>query len=351
MAEKKKGKKSAAKAPAPPAAEFAGDITANGRDNASGRENASARDGSSVRKASVKTEIGADIASVIVSGADRYNIALVIAVNVMLVLAGVMICAMAFDVSGAGGYSVFSYFSSGYKVRARLGAAAGGWADGAYVLTGITMLIAVLVPLALAVKNLVVYLVKREARINALDGAAAFAVTALFVGTVNICGANMTAGHTVAYVVTLAVFALYLVVSAARRGDMRSAILPTATLAAVTVALFTLTASPVWTGGGSIYAAGAASRSGIAAIAFVMLAAAVVLLAAISAMQAIKVSPALGFAVNTALAVAVTAALVLFAVSAPRSFGSGGAYVFGSVFCAILCVGYALTAPVMKKRA
>lgn len=290
---------------------------------------------------------------------DKARLPIFVIANALLALSAILLIIAAFDITYYVGdksvtewYSVIGYFKNAAEIKARLGGVAFGWANGGYTAIGILMVLSFLVPLALIVKNIILSIKNKDKRVGALDGAVSAAFITAYLGIVNLYGANMTAGHIAALIVAL-VFVGFALFCAALRGEGIFAVAFAAiNIALVTLAMFLLTASPVYDQAGW-YAAAAASTESGASAAFVMLLATVAAFALTIVMQFIRLPKITDAIVPAAAGAFAVVALILVASVMPDGFGLNAGFVCGvvvTVLTAVVNVLFALLPPLKKLK-
>lgn len=293
------------------------------------------------------------------SAVDKGCLPIFVIANALLALSAVLLIIAAFDITYYVGdksvtewYSVIGYFKNAAEIKARLDGVAFGWANGGYTAIGILMVLSFLVPLALIVKNIILLIKNKDKRVGALDGAVSAAFITAYLGIVNLYGANMTAGHIAALIVTL-VFVGFALFSAALRGEGIFAVMFAAgNIVLVMLGMFLLTASPVYDQAGW-YAAAAASTESGASVAFVMLLATVAAFALMIVMQFIRLPKIMDAIVPSAAGALSVVALILVASVMPDGFGLNAGFICGvvvTVLIAVINVLFALLPPLKRLK-
>lgn len=290
---------------------------------------------------------------------DKGCLPIFVIANALLALSAILLIIAAFDITYYVGdksvtewYSVIGYFKNAAEIKARLGGVAFGWANGGYTAIGILMVLSFLVPLALIVKNVILLIKNKDKRVGALDGAVSAAFITAYLGIVNLYGANMTAGHIAALIVALVLVGFALFCAALRGEGIFAVAFAAINIALVTLAMFLLTASPVYDQAGW-YAAAAASTESGASAAFVMLLATVAAFALTIVMRFIRLPKITDAIVPAAAGALSVVALILVASVMPDGFGLNAGFVCGvvvTVLTAVVNVLFALLPPLKKLK-
>lgn len=290
---------------------------------------------------------------------DKARLPIFVIANALLALSAILLIIAAFDITYYVGdksvtewYSVIGYFKNAAEIKARLGGVAFGWANGGYTAIGILMVLSFLVPLALIVKNIILSIKNKDKRVGALDGAVSAAFITAYLGIVNLYGANMTAGHIAALIVALVLVGFALFCAALRGEGIFAVAFAAVNIALVTLAMFLLTASPVYDQAGW-YAAAAASTESGASAAFVMLLATVAAFALTIVMRFIRLPKITDAIVPAAAGALSVVALILVASVMPDGFGLNAGFVCGvvvTVLTAVVNVLFALLPPLKKLK-
>lgn len=268
-----------------------------------------------------------------------------IVANALLVVSAILLLISAFDISidskgdKSEWFSLFGYFSEGKLVKSYLAVTALGWSDGAYAVIGILMVLAVLVPLALAVKNVILLLVKKNKEFHTLDAVVSFTFMLAYLAFVNLYGANMTAGHLIAFIISFVLLA-FSVFMAVALGHGKFPFFSVVNIVLITLCEFLLAATPILlTKKGTYYGASAADVAGGAGgFMFVMIIVAVAALVMYTVMQFKKLPKLFEMIVPAVLAVCPIVALICAAAGKPDGYDLGGGFVFGTILTTIVAV-------------
>ncbi len=281
---------------------------------------------------------------------------LFIVANALLLLSSILLMISAFDISIVGGksasYNLFAYLGNGDVIKGYLGGVAGEWANGAYTMLAILMLIAFIVPLALVVKNVIVLLIKKDKSIYAFDAIVAFAFLVAYLGLVNLFGANMTAGQIIAFAVSVVLLAFTVFVMLLQYHG-KFPIYSICNIVFVVLAMFLLTANPIYTKQPGWYAAAAASASGGGGFAFIMMLVALAALVLLAIIQLKKLPAIFDIIVPAAAGVCALIALISYAGGKPDGLAMGGGFVFAVVLIVLAVLAnilFALVPPLKRMR-
>ncbi len=278
--------------------------------------------------------------------------------NLLLGLSALFLLFGAFDISYisaltgdrvTAGYTVFGYFKNAAEIKLILRGVAGGWANGGYTVIGILMIFAFTVPAALAVKNLVLFFVKKSAEVRMTDAAVNIAFLTAYLGIVNMYGANMTWAH----ILSLAVSAILPAYSAAmmfiRNGYSGFPVFSCVALLLIPLCMFLLTACRIYSADG-YYAAFSADVSGGGKFAFVMLFVTLGGLAALAVMQFKEFPDLIETVLPAVVCACAVAALTAYACGRPKYLDMSGGFVFGAVATAIVAAAYIIFSAVPALR-
>ena len=272
----------------------------------------------------------------------------------MLLLSSILLLVTAFNVTSyitqeTETFSVFGYYSNGEYIKDLLSHLALEWANGGYAMIGILMFLAFLVPLALIVKNIILFIKKKDKNVHTLDAIVTLAFLLAYLGVVNLYGANMTVGQIISLIVALVLLVFTVFVMLIQRNKARLPIFSIVNIVLAIMCVFLLTAAPIYNP--PIYAAGAASLSGGAGFAFILLLATVAALVLLVLLQLIKKLPALmEIIVPIAAGVLALIALIAMASGKPDGFSMGGAFVFGVILTLLLAAANVVFAFVPKLK-
>ncbi len=270
---------------------------------------------------------------------------LFIVANSLLFLSFIFLLIGAFSISTVYGKSIygnmFTYYDNGTAIKAHWYATAGAWANGGYVMIGILMTLACLVPLALVIKNVICLIIKNDKNVHMFDAVVTFAFLIAYLGVVNMYGANMTWAHILVLVMSIILLAYTIFVILIENSEGAFPFFSIANLVMVTLCMFLLTSNKIYASAGW-YAAHAAAYSGSGGFAFVMLLVGLAALVLIAIMQVKKLPGKIAwlfeFLVPAVAGVCALIALILFASGKPTGLSLGGGFIFGAVLTMLFAV-------------
>lgn len=274
---------------------------------------------------------------------NKGKLPIFIIANVLLVLSTVLLIVAAFNITTVDlktvSYNLFTYFGKSAEVKAQLALMAGSWGKGGYIMIGILMILAMLVPLALAVKNVVLCIVKKDRNVYMLDAMISFAFMLAYIGIVNLYGANVTAGHITAFVIATLLVAFTAFAALVADSGKALPVYSMVNIPLIIVAVFLLSATPTLTGaGGPYYGARAAGVCGNGGFSFVMLLVSVFALVLLSVMQLKKLPTVLEIIVPIVSAGCALLAALLFGAGRVSGTSVGGGLIFGVIFDILLAI-------------
>lgn len=271
-----------------------------------------------------------------------------IVINSLFFVSSLLLLLVSFNVTGTGdvthGYNLFTYFTRASEVKTHLAVMADKWASGGYVMIGILMWLAFLLPLALAVKNLVIALTKKNYSVYKFDAIVSFAFMLGYLAVVNLFGTNVTAGQMIAFVVSAVDLAFTLLSLFITKSVKALPFFSLVNILLAMITVFLLVGPAVKTAAGDpIYAAKAASVANAGGY-FVMLLFAVFCLIALVIMQIKRFPKIVEIAVPLAAAVFAIISMIILGVQA-KATGSpyagitvAGGYVFGAILTILIAI-------------
>lgn len=277
---------------------------------------------------------------------NKWGLPLFIIANSLLLLSSIflMIGSFNFSVRGGGNVSasIFQYFTadSASKIKTNW-VTAGEWVDGGYVMIGILMLVAFLVPIALIAKNVVFFILKKDTKVHMLDAIVTFAFLVAYLGIVNLYGANMTWAHylSIIFSIVLLAYTIFVILLQNRGGAFP--FFSIANLVMILLCMFLLTSNKIYDES-MMYAAFAAGLSGGGGFAFVMLLFCLAALVLLIVMQVKKLPGKIAwvfeFAVPAAAGVLALIALISYAPGKPEGISMGVGYVLGTVLTMLFAI-------------
>ena len=261
----------------------------------------------------------------------------------LLVLSTVLLIVAAFNITTVSlktvSYNLFTYFGKSAEVKRHLALMAGSWGNGGYIMIGILMILAMLVPFALAVKNLVLVLVKKDKNVHMYDAIITFAFMLAYIGIINLYGANVTAGHVSAFAIATVLVAFTTFAAFIAKSGKALPIYSIVNIPLIIVAVFLLTATPTLTGGdGPYYGARAAGVCGNGGFSFIVLLVSVFALVLLSIMQLKKLPAVLEIIVPIVSAGCALLAALLFGAGRVSGTNVGAGLICGVIFDLLLAI-------------
>ena len=277
---------------------------------------------------------------------NKGKLPLWIVANALLLLSSIFLMIGAFNFSVFDGttrsLSVFNYFiaENTYIIKT-FWVTAGAWVNGGYVMIGILMWIATLVPLALIVKNVVFLVLKKDKEVHMLDAIITFAFLVAYLGVVGMYGANITWAHVLSLIMSIILLAYTIfVILLENRGGMFP-FFSIANLVWILLCMFLLTNTKIYDAP-RCYAAYVAGLDSGAVFGFVMLLIAIAVLVLLIVMQVKKLPSKIAwlfeFLVPAVAGVLALIALITFAGLTPVGYTIGPAFVCGAVFTLLLAI-------------
>lgn len=271
-----------------------------------------------------------------------------IVVNSLFFISSLLLLLVTFNVTDAGnathGYNLFTYFTKSAEVKGYLKVMAGDWANGGYVMIGILMWLAFLLPLALAVKNLIIALTKKNYNVYKFDAIVAFAFMLGYLAVINLFGTNVTAGQMIAFIVSAADLAFTLLCLFITKSVKSLPFFSLVNILLAMITVFLLVGPAAKTAAGDpIYAAKTASIASAGGF-FVMLLFAILALIALIIMQIKRFPKIVEIAVPLAAAVFAIISMIILgvqvkALTAPYAGAKvAGGYVFGAVLTILIAI-------------
>ncbi len=274
---------------------------------------------------------------------NKGKLPIFIVANVLLVLSTVLLIVAAFNITTVSlktvSYNLFSYFGKSAEVKRHLALMAGSWGNGGYIMIGILMILAMLVPFALAVKNLVLFLVKKDRNVHMYDAIITFAFMLAYIGIINLYGANVTAGHVSAFAIATVLVAFTTFAAFIAKSGKALPIYSMVNIPLIIVAVFLLTATPTLAGGdGPYYGARAAGVCGNGGFSFIVLLVSVFALVLLSIMQLKKLPAVLEIIVPIVSAGCALLAALLFGAGRVSGTNVGAGLICGVIFDLLLAI-------------
>ncbi|MCH5153673.1 MAG: zinc-ribbon domain-containing protein [Clostridiales bacterium] len=291
---------------------------------------------------------------------NKGKLPLFIVANALLFLSSLFLMLGAFSIPNPFPYmnngkpvtgTLFTYLSNADTIKMYWVGTAGEWTNGGYVMIGILMFLSFLVPLALLVKNVLFFILKKDKNVHMLDAIITFAFLVAYLGIYNLYGANPTWGQTLSLIFSIVLLAYTIfVILLQNRGGMFP-FFSIANLVMIMLCTFLLTSNAIYNVKGW-YGAYAAGHSVGGGFAFIMLLACIAALVLLTVMQVKKLPGKIAwlfeFLVPAAVGVLALIALISFAGGKPKGFGMGGGYVFGSILTMLFAIADVVFALVPK---
>lgn len=280
---------------------------------------------------------------------DKGKLPIFIAVNALFVLSAVLLLVSAFGITSyvsekSVNYNLFGYFQNATTIKDMLAHTALQWSDGAFIVIGVLMVLAALVPLALVIKNLIILIVKKSKQVYKLDAIVSVSFMLAYLAIVGLFGANITAGQIVAFIVALISFAFTVLTLTLSRNDAKIPFFSFAVIVGVIVSILLLSQTPVYNASnGSWFVASASSEvGGAGALIFITVLVAVFALVALALTQIKRLPKVLQILVPAVALVCSVIALAVSASSMPANNSMGGGFICGVVITCITCLVDAL---------
>lgn len=269
-----------------------------------------------------------------------------ITINSLFLISSIllMFASYAFGVSGVSmtHYNIFQYFANSDIVKAYLVGSAGGWADGAYVMLGILMFLAMLVPLALMIKNIIILVRKKDASVYNADALIYFGTMLLFISMVNLFGAWLSAGQVICLIISAVILAFTLLTMLITKSVKQLPFFSLVNIVLAFVALFLLTWKVYVQGDFAWSPAAAAHATTGGGFMFFMLLVSVFALVALVVLQMKRFRGAIGhiieIVVPLAAAVCALIAVICAGAAKPDGYSLSGGFVFGMVLTLVIAI-------------
>lgn len=299
----------------------------------------------------------ADKTETIITGKGKLPIFII--VNALFLVCTILLMVVSFNINSRTGtkvvghsYNLFSYLGSAAEIKGFLAGTALDWAGGAYAMIGILMVIAMLVPLALIVKNLILLFVKKNRNVYKFDAVVVFAFMLFYITIINFYGANVPGGPMVAFIIAAIdlAFTIFADLLLNRKNGQKFPLFSIVVIALVVICELVVTSLPVFTSGvNSYYGAAAASKAG--GFMFVTYLIAVLALIALVVMQLWKLPSIIDIIMPAVAAVCSLLTLIVAGAGMPKGYSIGGGFVFGTILTLLLAAAYLLFTllPVLKK--
>ncbi len=138
-------------------------------------------------------------------------------------------------------YNMFQYLAKSADIKAFITARTyAAWANGAYTMIGILMVLAVLLPLALIVKNMIILLRKKDRSVYAYDAVIYFAAMLFYIAMLNLFGSDISAGQMISFILSVVILAFtVLMLYVSKKGSLPLYSIVNIVLATIALFLFT----------------------------------------------------------------------------------------------------------------
>ncbi len=276
---------------------------------------------------------------------DKGKLPIFIVINALFVVSAVLLLVSAFSITSYAtlktvNYNLFGYFQNAATVKDMLAHTSLSWSNGAFVVIGILMILATLLPIALVVKNVILLIVKKSKQVYKLDSIVTVSFMLAYLAIVGLFGANVSVGQIIAFIIALLGFAFTVLTLTLSRSDSKIPFFSFAVIVGVIVSILLLSQTPVFNGdNGSWFAASAASEiGGAGALVFILVLVAVFALVAISLAQVKRLPKILQIAVPAAAVVCSLVALIVAAANMSDGLSLGGGFVCGVVITCLTCI-------------
>ncbi len=282
-----------------------------------------------------------------------------IIVNALFLVCSILLMVVSFNINSRSGgkivghnYNLFSYLGNAAEIKGFLAGTALSWAGGAYAMIGILMIIAMLVPIALIVKNLILLFAKKNRNVYKFDAVIVFAFMLFYITIINFYGANVPAGPMISFIIAAVdlAFTIFSDLLINRKNGQKFPFFSIAVIALVVVCELIFTSLPVFTkGNSSFYGASAASTAG--GFMFVTYLIAVLALIVLVVMQLWKLPSIIDIIMPAVAAVCSLITLIVAGAGKPTGYSIGGGFVVGTILTVLLAVAYLLFSliPALKK--
>lgn len=274
-----------------------------------------------------------------------------IVTNALFFVSAILLMFNAFSITGQGDtqhlYNIFTFLSKSSEVKTHLAAMAGDWANGAYVLLGIFMWIATILPLPFLIKNIIIAVRKKSFEVYKFDAVVFYSFMLFYLALVNLCGANVTFGLIAAFVVSAIDLVFVFLMQFITKSVKELPFFSFANIFLATLTILVLCGPTAKFNGISLYAALASDITGGGGI-FVFLLFAIVALIALIIMQIWRLPKIVQIIIPLAAPVLAIIALITLGASVPKITGSfagtkvSGQIIFGVILTIITAVANTL---------
>lgn len=237
-------------------------------------------------------------------------------------------------------YNIFQYFANADIVKAHLYGQTGGWQDGAYAMLGILMFLAMLVPLALMIKNIIIFVRKKDASVYNADALIYFATMLFFISMVNMFGAWLSAGQVICLIISALILAFTLLTMLITKSVKQLPFFSIVNILLAFIALFLLTWKTYTTEKDAWAPAAAAHVATGGGFMFFMLFVSVAALVTLVVMQMKRFPGVIGHIIEIVVPLAAAVCALIAVISAgaakPDQVSISGGFVFGMILTVLI---------------
>ena len=289
-----------------------------------------------------------------------------IIVNALFLVCSILLMTVSFHINSWGadgnlvghGYTVFSYFRNYSEVIGLFGNTATDWALAAYLLIGVLMITAMIMPLALVVKNVIILIVKKDRSVYKIDAVIAFSFLLFYITMINFFGANPPAGPTVSFIIAAVnlAFTIFADLLINRKSGQKLPLFSIVVIALATLAEFLFTSFRIYyqvrEGGRDSEYYGASAASAAGGFMFVTYLIAVLALIALIIVQIWKLPSVIDIILPILAAVCALLTLIVARAGMPTGYKFGEGFTIGTVITLLIAVAYLLftVIPPLRKK-
>ena len=294
---------------------------------------------------------------------NKGKLPIFIVVNALFLVCSIFLMSISVGIPTTGKtayYSLFSYLGGASEIKALFAKIAFDWTDGAYGMIGFLMVLSMLVPLALIVKNLILLFAKKNKNVYKYDAVIVFAFLLFYIAMINFYGAIPAAGPVISFTIAAInlVFTIFADLLVHRKDDPETPFikkLPIFSIAVIVLAVLCVmifTGTPIYVKGKSeYYGVGAAHANTAGGFMFITYLVTVLALIALVVVQLWKLPSIIDIILPAASAVCALLTLIVPAAGVPAGYKAGGGFVFGIILTVILAAAYLIFTliPPLKK--
>ncbi len=270
-----------------------------------------------------------------------------IVINSLFLISAILLMFASYAFSLDGGntmthYNIFQYYAHSDLVKEHLYLQAPGWEGGAYVMLGILMFLAMLVPLALMIKNIIIAVSKKKFDVYNADALIYFGTMLGFLALVNMFGAWLSAGQIICLIISALILAFTLLTMLITKSVKQLPFFSLVNIVIAFIALFLLTWKVYSADNRALAPAAAAHAATGGGFMFFMLLVAVAALVLLVILQMKRFRGVVGhiieIVVPLAAAVCSLIAVICAGAATPDGLGISGGFVFGMVLTLLLAI-------------